>query len=224
MPFCWFCHKAAHLFKQCRSSLLRSQKRNGRLIWVSVGLLISIPLPSICMSKVYPGFFNKWGQVPRYEAQCLQSTVFSMYNVHVHQSIWAKPWENMSYAICEQQRRRSACAPAQSDQRLCCSLSRQNDTSSLYMRNFKILAGLCSWTGQFVSCLVGDSRRHIFSWRGSYAYIFNAFQLSSRIHVFFCPIPEGWDILRLLLAQAQSKQMYPRFKKSLFCCNINDSR
>ena len=26
------------------------------------------------------------------------------------------------YAICEQQRRRSACASAQSDQRLCCSL------------------------------------------------------------------------------------------------------
>ena len=62
----------------------------------------------------------------------------------------------MSYAICEQQRRRSACASAQSDQRLCCSLPRQNDTSSLYIRNFKILAGLCSRAGQFVSCLVGD--------------------------------------------------------------------
>ena len=70
--------------------------------------------------------------------------------------------------MCEQQRRRSARASAQSDQRLCCSLPRQNDTSSWYIRNFKILAGLCSWAGQFVSCLVGDSRRHIFSWRGSY--------------------------------------------------------
>ena len=48
----------------------------------------------------------------------------------------------------------------------CCLLPRQNDTSSLYIRNFKILAGLSSWAGQFVSCLVGDSRRHIFSWRG----------------------------------------------------------
>ena len=68
----------------------------------------------------------------------------------------------MSYAICEQQRRRSACASAQSDQPLCCSLLRQNDTSSLYIWNIKILAGRCSWAGQFVSCLVGDSRRHIF--------------------------------------------------------------
>ena len=35
---------------------------------------------------------------------------------------WARSCENVSYAICEQQRRRSACASSQSDQRLCCSL------------------------------------------------------------------------------------------------------
>ena len=83
-------------------------------------------------------------------------------------TISARPWEKVSYAICEQQRRRLACASAQSDQRLCCSLPRQNDTSSLYIWNFKILASLCSWAGQVVSCLVGGSRRYIFSWRGSY--------------------------------------------------------
>ena len=63
----------------------------------------------------------------------------------------------MPYANIEN---RSACASSQSDQRLCCSLPRQNDTSSLYIRCFKILAGLCSWAGQFVSCLVWDSRTH----------------------------------------------------------------
>ena len=31
---------------------------------------------------------------------------------------------HVSYVICEQQRRRSACASAQSDQHLCCSLLR----------------------------------------------------------------------------------------------------
>ena len=81
--------------------------------------------------------------------------------------MWARPWENVYYAICEQQRRSSACASAQSDQCLCCSLPKQNDTSSLRIRNFKILAGLCSWAGQFVSWLVGDSWKHIFSWCGS---------------------------------------------------------
>ena len=40
------------------------------------------------------------------------------------QVIWARSCENVSYAICEQQRRRSACASAQSDQHLCCSLLR----------------------------------------------------------------------------------------------------
>ena len=34
-------------------------------------------------------------------------------------NIWARPWENVSYAICKQQRHRSACAFAQSDQHLC---------------------------------------------------------------------------------------------------------
>ena len=60
---------------------------------------------------------------------------------------WATPWENVSYVICEQQRRRSACASAQSDQRLCCSLLRWYDISRFYSRNFKSLASCCSWGG-----------------------------------------------------------------------------
>ena len=37
---------------------------------------------------------------------------------------WVRSCENISYAICEQQRCRSACASMQSDQHLCCSLLR----------------------------------------------------------------------------------------------------
>ena len=36
--------------------------------------------------------------------------------------IWAATWENLSSGVCEQHRRRPACASAQSDQRLCYSL------------------------------------------------------------------------------------------------------
>ena len=43
------------------------------------------------------------------------------------------------YAICKQQRRRSACASTQSDQHLCCSLPRQYNISSFFIRNFKPL-------------------------------------------------------------------------------------
>ena len=58
------------------------------------------------------------------------------------------------YAICEQQRRRSACAPAQSDLRLCCSLPRYCNTSSFYIRNFKTLPSSCGCAGRFESTLV----------------------------------------------------------------------
>ena len=62
----------------------------------------------------------------------------------------------MSYVICEQQRRRSACASAQSN------------TSRFYGRNFMTLASFCGCAGRFVSGLVRNSRRHVLSCRGSY--------------------------------------------------------
>ena len=62
----------------------------------------------------------------------------------------------MSHVICEQQRRRSACASAQSDQRLCCSLPTFYNTSSFYIRNFKPLSSFCGSTGRFESTLVGN--------------------------------------------------------------------
>ena len=37
----------------------------------------------------------------------------------MQQTLSARSCENLSYAICKRQRRRSACASAQSDQRLC---------------------------------------------------------------------------------------------------------
>ena len=60
------------------------------------------------------------------------------------------------FAICEQQRRRSAHASAQSDQHLCCSLPRWYNISSFYILNFKRLASFCSCTGWFVSYLVAN--------------------------------------------------------------------
>ena len=63
---------------------------------------------------------------------------------------------NPIYAICEQQRRRPACASAQSDQRHYCSLPRWYNISSFYIRNFKPLAGFCGCAGRFVSYLVGN--------------------------------------------------------------------
>ena len=58
------------------------------------------------------------------------------------------------YAICKQQRDRSACASAQSDQHLCFSLPRYYNISSFYIRNFKLLASFCGFAGRFESYLV----------------------------------------------------------------------
>ena len=62
---------------------------------------------------------------------------------------WSVP-----YAICEQQRCRSACASAQSDQHLCCLLPRQYDISSIYIGNFMTLASFFSWADRFESYMV----------------------------------------------------------------------
>ena len=49
--------------------------------------------------------------LPKWPRQAVQSHI-----------IWASMRENLSSGVCEQQRRRPACASAQSDQRLCYSL------------------------------------------------------------------------------------------------------
>ena len=60
------------------------------------------------------------------------------------------------FGICEQQRRKPACASAQSDQRLCYSLIGKYQISTYYERNFNFLASLCSWAGWFESRFDGN--------------------------------------------------------------------
>ena len=66
------------------------------------------------------------------------------------------------FAICEQQRHRSPCASAQSDQRLYYSLPGKYNTSSFHIHNFKPLANLCSWAMPWenVSPGVSNQPRH----------------------------------------------------------------
>ena len=67
------------------------------------------------------------------------------------------------YAICEQQRSRSACASTQSDQRLCCSLSGLYNTSTGYSQNFKTLVSSAEQGG-----LSRTPQRQVFTRQGSY--------------------------------------------------------
>ena len=60
------------------------------------------------------------------------------------------------YVICEQQRRRSACDSAQSDQHLYSSLLRRYNIYVCFIQNFKTLASFCCWAGRFESDLVAN--------------------------------------------------------------------
>ena len=64
---------------------------------------------------------------------------FVLYNLIPATKTWATSWENLSYAICQQQRRTSTYAhqPAQSDQHLCCSLPRKYNSYICYIHNLK---------------------------------------------------------------------------------------
>ena len=84
--------------------------------------------------------------------------------------IWAM--RNPVFAVCEQQRRRSACASAQADQRLYFSLPRWYTASSFYIRNFKALARFWSWAGRFESYLV-ENPEDRFSHDEPHKYILN---------------------------------------------------
>ena len=55
-------------------------------------------------------------------------------------------------------RRRSACASAQSDQRLCCSLPGWHNTSTCYLQNFKTLVSFCGCAGRFEFYLVKNPK------------------------------------------------------------------
>ena len=74
-----------------------------------------------------------------------------------HNIVYAVPLNNMG--IDETQAllwRRPAYESAQSDQRICYSLSDKYSMPTYSMQNFDILASLCSWTDWFENNLIGD--------------------------------------------------------------------
>ena len=77
-------------------------------------------------------------------------------------------WENLSSGVCEQHRRRPACASAQSDQCLFYSLFWKYHMNTCYRRNFNSLASLCSWGVWNWNSLSQKRRRQVFSRRGPF--------------------------------------------------------
>ena len=76
-------------------------------------------------------------------------TCCDFFNLVIVSAIWASTRENLSSVVCEQHRRRPACASAQSDQRLCYSLFIKYYMYTCCRWNFNFLASLCSWGDWF---------------------------------------------------------------------------
>ena len=102
-----------------------------------VVLLLSYYQTSYWMGKEFMGKQQTLRQASTYVQSC------QCYHVHDMSHVMRKP----VLAISEQQRRRSACASAQSDQRLCCSLPRQYNICTCYSRNFKTLVSSAEQAG-----------------------------------------------------------------------------
>ena len=71
-------------------------------------------------------------------------------------TIWASARENLSSGVCKQHRRRPACASAQSDQRLCYSLSGKYHMWTCSRWNFNFLTSPCNWADWFETRFVGN--------------------------------------------------------------------
>ena len=78
-------------------------------------------------------------------SQNTAESFFFVLFIYIHVlKFWALARENLSSGVCEQQRRRPACASAQSDQRLWYSLIGKYHIWTCYTQNFNFLASPCS--------------------------------------------------------------------------------
>ena len=133
---------------------------------------------------------------------------------------WAGPRENVSYVICEQQRRDQPAHPRSliSAFVVFCLDSTRYNISRFYSRDFKTLASFCGSAGRFVSGLVGNSRRHILSWRGSID-IFGKYQIFGYFKVSFialwsafCTHKTSGGVYKVYLSLVMRKRFFGSFR------------
>ena len=120
--------------KSCPITLASSGRFSSHSFYLFNDIFIhSHVSPSTLLKCFYHAYFIpviSKGNVGLPTFVCLLLCQWVFVNVHLSiqvyfsQIMWVRSCENVSYAICEQQRHRSACASAQSDQHLYCSLLR----------------------------------------------------------------------------------------------------
>ena len=118
-------------------------------------------------------------------------------------------------AICEKQRCRSACAFAQSDQHLCCSLLRQYNTwtYTCLIQNFKTLTSLWSWAGWFESYPVANpedrfSRDVAYIIRLTFNRKFTQTECCQQIYIYFYVYIWSYGSCSIYLGHVMRKHVY----------------
>ena len=116
----------------------RNQQSHCRMILKFFGCpnFMNFMVRMFCFFYLINGHLMRWVQI------LLRSEITGLNPVSsekIHDLEMSHVMRKPVYAICEQQRQRSACAD---DQHLCCSLHGWNNTSTCYSRNFKTLASL----------------------------------------------------------------------------------
>ena len=124
--------------RACSGDFIVTNRATGNIMvmlqYVRMHTIVSRHKNLTCLIMVYPGIKtcpiyqvlpvrSKTGHVLiTYSLAAAYDLTRWHNNILYTPAFWARLSENLSYAKCEQQRRRSDCASAQSDQRLCCSL------------------------------------------------------------------------------------------------------
>ena len=89
-------------------------------------------------------------------SESIHVKILHCWKSHVAAQNWASTRENLSSMVCDEHRRRPACASAQSDQSLCYSLFGKNNIWPCYGWNFNFLASLCSLGDRFETRFDGN--------------------------------------------------------------------
>ena len=157
MPFCWFFHEVAHLSHEFNPGIASEPqpshltfKFRGDWLWNN---FCGHSLHTFDSSKAVVSYWHKYvhlglinplgGLILSRNSESrltdrLGMTLLVLIGLSIcfYEAMWktspkcAMPWENLFYTICEQQRCRSVCSSAQSDQRHCCFLFRYCSTYS----------------------------------------------------------------------------------------------
>ena len=136
LSFCWFCHEAAHLLYLFSLKRIITERILFCFLWRPISLernFMLHVLRSYSFDRLWNEAILEKDSVLLVQISILASIICFLISVKKKLRILetvlkihdcARSWENVSYAVCEQQKRRSACISMQSDHHFYCSLLR----------------------------------------------------------------------------------------------------